>query len=244
MEALSHMFTKIFLQRIKCWLANYIHIYLFESLFIEMWRKNCTNQKYIVGNIYRLPLYLSDDVQSFAKEYTDVLNVLRTRSKSVYVCGDYNIDLLKIGSNNDYCSFCENVLSSSVAPKIALSTKMCDTTSTLIDNVYSNVIDKEHTCGILVRPISDHQMYFCILNENYIKPITKRKFVEIEECSKEALDRFKIEIANSGIYDKLQKDLPTEPNDNYKILSEFEPRIKTVFLSSRKSQKYTPSKKT
>ena len=40
---------------------------------------------------------------------TDVLNVLRTRSKSVYVCGDYNIDLLKIGSNNDYCSFYENV---------------------------------------------------------------------------------------------------------------------------------------
>ena len=48
---------------------------LFESLFIELWRKNCTNQKYIVGNIYRLPLYLSDDVRSFTKEYTDVLNL-------------------------------------------------------------------------------------------------------------------------------------------------------------------------
>ena len=58
---------------------------------------------------------------------------------------------------------------------------------------------------------------FCILNENYIKPITKRKFVEIEECSQEALDRCKIEIVNSGIYDKLQKDLSTDPNDNYKI---------------------------
>ena len=122
---------------------------LFESLFIELWRKSCTNQKYIVGNIYRLPLYLSDDVRSFTKEYTDVLNVLRTRSKSVYVCGDYNIDLLKIGSNNDYCSFYKNVLSSSFAPKFTLLTRMCDTASTLIDNVFSNVIDEDHTCGIL-----------------------------------------------------------------------------------------------
>ena len=162
-------------------------------------------------------------MRSSTKQYDDVLNVLRARSKSVYVCGDYNIhvDLLKIGSNNDFCSFYENVLSSSFASKITLSTRICDTASTLIDNVFSNVIDKDHTCGILVRPISDHQMYFCILNENYIKPITKRKFVEIEECNLEALARFKTEIANSEIYDKLQKDLSTDPNENYKIYRRF-----------------------
>ena len=101
-----------------------------------MWRKSCTNQKYIVGNIYRLPLYLTDDMRSFTKKYTDVLKVLRTRSKSVYVCGDYNIDLLKICSNNDYYSFYEIVLSSNFAPKITFATRMCDTANTLIDNVF------------------------------------------------------------------------------------------------------------
>ena len=146
---------------------------------------------------------------------------------------NYNIDLLKIGSNNDYCSFCENVLSSSFAPKITLPKRMCDTASTLIDNVFSNVIDKDHTCGILVRPISNHQMYFCILNENYIKPITKRKFVEIEESSQEALARFKTEIANSEIYDKLRKDLSTNPNDNYKILSEVQEKAKNIHLHKK-----------
>ena len=30
---------------------------LFESLFIEMWRKSHNHQKYIIGNIYRLPSY-------------------------------------------------------------------------------------------------------------------------------------------------------------------------------------------
>ena len=177
----------------------------------------------------------------------------------MYICGDCNIDLLKIGSNIDYCSFYENVLSSSFAPKITLPTRMCDTASTLIDYVFSNITDKDHTCGKLVRPISDHQipdlsvvacqrylcpnvismtmnvfifrnlslkivfiepyvkinyslslslslsMYFCILNENYIKHITKQTFGEIEESSQEALTRFKTEIKNSESYDKLQK---------------------------------------
>ena len=98
---------------------------------------------------------------------------------------------------------------------------MCDTASTLIDNMFSNVIDKDHTCGILVRPISNHQMYFCILNENYIKPITKQKFVEIEESSQEALARFKTEIANSEIYDKLRKDLFIDPTTILKFYRRF-----------------------
>ena len=131
---------------------------LSESLFLEVWQKRFAKQKYIIGNVYRLPSYISDDVISFIIQYSDLLNIIRARSKFVYVCGDYNIDLLKINSDNEYCSFYENVLSSSFAPKITLPTMICDATSTLIDNVYTNVIDKEHICGILVRPISDHQM--------------------------------------------------------------------------------------
>ena len=53
-------------------------------------KKIFERQKYIVGNIYRMPSYISDDVTSFTKEYTDLLNIIRTRSKFVYVCGDVN----------------------------------------------------------------------------------------------------------------------------------------------------------
>ena len=48
-------------------------------------------QKYIIGNIYRLPSYISDDLIGFTDEYINLLNLLRTRSKFVYLCGDYNI---------------------------------------------------------------------------------------------------------------------------------------------------------
>ena len=93
---------------------------LFESQFVEIWRKTSIFQKYIIGNIYRLPSYIDDDLSTFTDEYTNLLNILRTRSKFVYLCGDYNIDILKICSNNHYNTFYENVMSCCFVPKITL----------------------------------------------------------------------------------------------------------------------------
>ena len=49
---------------------------LFESLFIEVWRKTCDKQKYSIGNVYMLPRYLLDDLASFTREFTDLLNIV------------------------------------------------------------------------------------------------------------------------------------------------------------------------
>ena len=65
---------------------------LFESHFVERWRKACTGQKYVIGNVYCLPSYTAEDLSSFTNEYSELLNILRTRSKFIYICGDYNID--------------------------------------------------------------------------------------------------------------------------------------------------------
>ena len=105
---------------------------LFESIFVELWRKSCSYQKYILGNVYRLPLYGIDDLTLFTNEFTTLLNLLKTRSNFIYLCGDYNIDILKMSSNHVYNTFYENVISCSFAPKITLPTRICDTTSTLI----------------------------------------------------------------------------------------------------------------
>ena len=51
---------------------------LFESIFVELWRKSCSYQKYILGNVYRLPLYGIDDLTSFTNEFTTLLNLLKT----------------------------------------------------------------------------------------------------------------------------------------------------------------------
>ena len=191
---------------------------LFESLFVEIWKKNSHYQKYIIGHIYRLPVYVADDLNVFINEFTDLLIVLRARSKSVFLCGDYNIDLLKINANDNFNIFYENVISSSFIPSITLPTRICDTTSTLIDNIYTNSVDKICTSGILIRPISDHQMYFCMINSNTCHSEQTKKFIEVEVCDHESIQSFVTEISNANIYDKLQKNLNTNPNHNYEIL--------------------------
>ena len=191
---------------------------LFESLFVEIWKKNSHYQKYIIGNIYRLPVYVADDLNVFINEFTDLLIVLRARSKSVFLCGDYNIDLLKINANDNFNIFYENVISSSFILSITLPTRICDTTSTLIDNIYTNSVDKICTSGILIRPISDHQMYFCMINSNTCHSEQTKKIIEVEVCDHESIQSFVTEISNANIYDKLQKNLSTNPNHNYEIL--------------------------
>ena len=204
-----------------------------ESMFVEVWRKNYTNQKYIIGNIYRLPLYDSDNLTSFTNEYIDILNTLRNRSKFVYLCGDFNIDLLKLNSNNNYNMFFDNVISSGFVPKITLPTRICDTSSTLIDNVYTNTIDKKHTSGILIRPISDHQMYFCILNENYTKANNAHRYIEVEICNEYSIDQFRNEIANANIYDKLDLSPSANPNKNYELLAEQLQIAKSTYMPQK-----------
>ena len=169
----------------------------------------------------------------FTDEYINILNLLRTRSKFVYLCGDYNIDILKICSNNHYNTFYENVMSCSFVPKITLPTRICDTTSTLIDNIYTNVLDKSHTSGILVRPLSDHQMYFCVMNENYIKPTTNQKYIEVEVLNEENIERFRKEIADLEIHNKLDETLDRDPNYNYEIVSTLLQNAKSKHIPKR-----------
>ena len=81
------------------------------------------------------------------------------------------------------------------------------------------MIDKSHTSGILITPISDHQMYFCTMNENFDRSKNAQKYVEVEFCNQENMDKFKNEVANADLYNKLDLNINTDPNYNYEIFS-------------------------
>ena len=153
--------------------------------------------------------------------------------KYSYLCGDYNIDILKICSNNHYNTFYENVMSCCFVPKITLPTRICGTASTLIDNIYTNVLDKSHTSGILIRPLSDHQMYFCVMNENYVKPTTKQKYIEVEVFNEENIESFRKEIADLEIHNKLDDSVDRDPNYNYEIVSTLLQNAKSKHIPKR-----------
>ena len=57
------------------------------------------------------------------------------------------------------------------------------------------------------------------MNENATTSNSIQKYIEIKDCSQENMDRYRIEVANTDLYNKLNQDLNTDPNYNYDIFS-------------------------
>ena len=72
-----------------------------------------------------------------------VLSKLTKENKEIYICGDFNIDLLKIENNHIYQQFYNLLCSFGFLPKIIQPTQDTDHHSTLIDNIFSNNLTDE-----------------------------------------------------------------------------------------------------
>ena len=65
----------------------------------------------------------------------------------MFLCGDFNIDLLSMNLSSSQYSTLIN---------LELPTRITSSTSTLIDNICTNVIDVKMSNGILINDILDH----------------------------------------------------------------------------------------
>ena len=134
---------------------------LWESLFLEVTLAD--GKKIIIGDIYRAPREEVNIITTFIVELSHILTLLNRMKLSVYLCGDYNINLLKMHGKNLYEEFFETMLVHSNLPNITLPTRLTDTSNTLIDNVFANSAKFEAVSGILINNISDHQAIFTII---------------------------------------------------------------------------------
>ena len=91
---------------------------------------------YVIANLYRPPYETIDDFNLFNAEFDTFVSKISEMGYPSYICGDFNINLLKIHTKTHYNTFFENLLSSGFFPKITLPTRICDSSSTLIDNIF------------------------------------------------------------------------------------------------------------
>ena len=134
------------------------------------------------------------------------------------MCGDYNINLLKIDSSQHYSRFFENMTTLGFFPQITRLTRLSGDSNTLIDNIFTNNFCKSYLAGILVTPVSDHLMQFCIIKGRQGRPIHNfPKCIEVENINPLSINNFKHAILKSDIYEKLAKNPDSDPNQNYEI---------------------------
>ena len=193
---------------------------VYESMFLKIYNKSSKFIKYIIGNIYRRPSSTVDELGQFIDEFTIVTQNLQEQHIKSYLCGDYNINLLKIESSLHCNRFFENITTLRFFPQITRPTRLSGESNTLIDNIFTNDFCKPHLPGILVTPISDHLMQFCTtIGKKERSSKNYPKYIEVENLSPLAMNNFKQAIVKSNIYQKLKTDPDANPNNNYKILS-------------------------
>ena len=123
------------------------------------------------------------------------------------------------------------VISSGFHPKITLPTRITDRSSTLIDNILTNVYDNNHISGILINKIWDHQpIHTC----NNIPLCNESKYTQIEAKDELSLGNYIDELQQADIINHLSQDTSSDPNENYDKFIE-------IVLSAK--GKHLPTKK-
>ena len=80
--------------------------------------------------------------------------------KTVFLCGDFNIDILKHKVDQGTKSFLDTMYSIGLYPLVDRPTRICNHSFSLIDNIFTNVTNHNVTSGILVSDITDHLPIF------------------------------------------------------------------------------------
>ena len=106
----------------------------FESVWIEI--KNKKSKNIICGSIYRHPHDNFQDFNNFLDYMENTLNKISNENKEIYICGDFNSDLLKMDRNINYKFFYEQIYSYGLLSQITQPTRVTENTATIVDLTY------------------------------------------------------------------------------------------------------------
>ena len=136
----------------------------FESVFIDV-KGSTSNNNILVGVVYRPPRVNMED---FMNSMSTLLENLSRLNRTVYIMGDFNINLINANNNNITSEFVDLMFSYSFSPLINKPTRVTSTSATLIDNIFCNNINNSQLVnGIMYTDISDHfPIFTIIINEN------------------------------------------------------------------------------
>ena len=130
---------------------------ILECVTVEL----CINKKYniIVSCIYRT---LGTNVDMFTHQPELMIKSIKNTKKTIFLCGDFNIDLLKYNNNNSTKYFVAMLFNLGIYPLIDKPSKITESSATIIDNIFTNELNIDITSGLMINDISDHLPVFCI----------------------------------------------------------------------------------
>ena len=130
----------------------------FESVWTEI--KNCNSKNILCASIYRHPHNDAISLSSFFEYFEQTLLRIIPENKDLYICGDFNFDLLKIHNCDKSKKFYELLHSFGLLPQITIPTRTTDNSATVIDNIFTNNFSHSKISGNILTDFSDHYSQF------------------------------------------------------------------------------------
>ena len=97
---------------------------------------------------------------------------------TIYLCGDFNIDLLSYNVNNNKKKILDQMFTMSLFPLINKPTHITNQCHSIIDNIYTNSINEDIISGVIA-DISDHFPIFSILQKDIHKKKETQHFFNL-----------------------------------------------------------------
>ena len=118
-----------------------------------------------MGVIYRYPSIVLTDLN--CNYLNELLESVSKEQKSIFLLGDFHVNLLNYNEHNQTNAFLDSFDSNSFIPLILQPTRTTSHSNTLIDSIFSNFIDPDIILGNLTATISDHLPQFAIMPNTF-----------------------------------------------------------------------------
>ena len=133
----------------------------------------------------------------------------------MFLLGDFNVNLLNYNERNQTNEFLDSLASNSFVPLILQPTRITSHSNTLIDNIFSNVIDPDIISGNLTATIFDHLPQSSIIPNMFGNISGNKTHIYERDCSRFdrenfILDYFSVEWEDLLKIDELNADKSTK----------------------------------
>ena len=168
------------------------------------------------------------NINEFNDDYlNELLDKLSKENKTIFLLGDFNINLLNYDIHSPSNKFLDSLSSHNFLPHILQPSRVTTDSKTLIDNIFSNMAVPNIISGNLTASISDHLPQFLVapkifFNASYPKSnIYERDWSRFDQ-ENFVLDYFSVE------WDNVLISPNTNTEKSYKtFLEKFEPLLDT-----------------
>jgi exonuclease III len=154
-----------------------------ELISIQLSNDNITRN---IVAVYRPP---GGNLTNFNNSYCTLLDKLNAEKCETYITGDFNVNLLNSEVHQETASFLNMCFEHNQCPAITKPTHFCNTTSTLIDNIFINKHDHDYNAGLLITDLSDHLPIFYISPNRTNNRKVKKIYKSIRDLSDHAVQK-------------------------------------------------------